>query len=221
MLMANRQTLSDATIEEEVRKFSIVSFKIQDNSFNDLSFNDLRFFPDKKQYFKFEVTKAIADSFKVKQEDVKIFGLSKGSIKIQMLIRDLNYKARDQIYIRDILSAKGLEPQELQIIEPDFLIESFQFTQLLHQYTWLHYLIPQWRGPRNNRLLYYVPYPPWFKIGMQVKGQFDNGNDGWLKSDTNYFAWQVAFYACSNLDEIDLNQIVITKRLEPNTYQPY
>jgi len=50
---------------------------------------------------------------------------------------------------------------------------------------------------------------------------YDNGNDDWMKSDDNPRAWFIVFYGNSALEEIDINQILISRKLPVQKSQPH
>ena len=59
-----------------------------------------------------------------------------------------------------------------------------------------HFRFPKENGDEQERggMPYYQPNSNWIRLGLRVKGRYDNGNDDWLTKNGNPREWAVAFH---------------------------
>ena len=55
---------------------------------------------------------------------------------------------------------------------------------------------PNENGDEQKRggMPYYQPNSNWIRLGLRVKGRYDDGNDDWLMMNGNPREWAVAFH---------------------------
>ena len=73
---------------------------------------------------------------------------------------------------------------------------------------------PNENGDEQKRggMTYYQPNSNWIRLGLRVKGRYDNGNDDWLMMNGNPREWAVAFHGSKETGtrEIAQSRIFLT-----------
>ena len=74
---------------------------------------------------------------------------------------------------------------------------------------------------KRGGMVYYQPNSNWIRLGLRVKGRYDNGNDDWLMMDGNPREWAVAFHGSS---EHGTREILRSRQFltnDPRGFQAY
>ena len=169
--------------------------------------------------FKKEYKKIIAEKLEVEKKNIIFSDIQEGSLRVHLKIRNNNKKDSEII---DRL--KGIENLKKVNIKP--LLEELRVS-------------PEILDPKGNRNSgwgknekrggekYIPPSKDWYGIGLNVYGQYDNGNNDWLDCTNKKDEYPVAYLGLNNFlndkEKIieDLNDFCkdVNKMIKEKTYQ--
>ena len=169
--------------------------------------------------FKKEYKKIIAEKLEVEKKNIIFSDIQEGSLRVHLKIRNNNKKDSEII---DRL--KGIENLKKVNIKP--LLEELRVSPEI--------LDP--KGDRNSGWgknekrggeKYIPPSKDWYGIGLNVYGQYDNGNNDWLDCTNKKDEYPVAYLGLNNFlndkEKIieDLNDFCkdVNKMIKEKTYQ--
>ncbi len=75
------------------------------------------------------------------------------------------------------------------------------------------------RGPASDPETYYQPPNTWYRIGLNVLGKYDNGNNDWLSMNNIPGEWYVAYHGIRAPNMHQVAGSIINQGLQPGQYQ--
>mmetsp|Transcript_3348 Transcript_3348/g.3319 ORF Transcript_3348/g.3319 Transcript_3348/m.3319 type:complete len:91 (+) Transcript_3348:1-273(+) len=86
--------------------------------------------------FKREMNEFLGGALEMDLKNLQVFGVSEGSICLNVLIKDLNDRAKMQLQERCHLQNKGLSASQVSVVYAEFLLKGFNFNQIRVKYSW-------------------------------------------------------------------------------------